>query len=108
MSRRSTLRARVRSVTRSLRAARMPVSPLGPVGLALQTPAAQATFRMPHSLGLAGIRTRRRRRRKVAVRKKARRHARRIRRGKAYLVKGSPAARRHMAALRKLRKKRGR
>lgn len=80
------------------------------MGFAQQTPAAQATFRMPNNLGLAGIvRRRRKRRSKVRrrVKKDVRRHRRSIRRGKAYLVKGSIAARRHMARLRKLRKRTG-
>jgi hypothetical protein len=90
----------------AFRAARQSVAPLPPMGIATQTPATQATFRMPASLGLAGIKLRRRRRRKKPVlRKRARAHSRRLRRGKAYLVKGSPAARRHMARLRNLRKR---
>lgn len=92
------------------------VAPLGNVGNALQTPAAQATFRMPSTFAAAGIRQKPRRSRRRRARGKVRRLVKRVRktgnarrRGsykRAYMVKGSSAAKRHMAALRKLRRKR--
>lgn len=96
----------------SLRPARASVAPLGSVGQALQTPATQATFRMPSTLAAGGIRLRRRKRRRV--RKATRRHARNIRRTtrrkrtgrRVRLVKGSRAAKLYMRKLRAMRKRR--
>lgn len=80
------------------------VAPLGAVGMALQTAATQATFRMPPQMSAAGIYpARRRRRRKKA--KIVRRRRRRTSPRKARLVKGSAAAKRYMAKLRRMRKR---
>jgi hypothetical protein len=77
-----------------------------------QTAAAMALFRAPPQLGSLGIsfggRKRRRKRRvaRVAKRRVSRRSSRRSSRRRARLVKGSAAARRYMAKLRAMRKRR--
>lgn len=77
-----------------------------------QTIAAMALFRAPPSLGSLGIRFggRKRRRKRAAARtrtrKRVRRSSRRSSRRRARLVKGSAAARRYMAKLRAMRKRR--
>jgi hypothetical protein len=85
------------------------VPPGGFAGFAQQTPATQAL------LGIAGVARaptsgRRRKKKKRTARKRAapaspRRSTRRKKSGAARLVKGSAAAKRHMARLRKMRKK---
>lgn len=86
------------------------IPPGGFAGFAQQTPATQALFQRAGRVG--GLRSaatrRRRRRRKAASRvpskvRRSRRTARR--RGSARLVKGSAAAKRYMARIRKMRKR---
>lgn len=78
------------------------VPPNGFAGFAQQTSAVQSLFRRKGGGG--------KRRRRAAAKKVARAGKRRVRRaaasGAKRFVKGSPAAKRHMAKLRKMRKRR--
>lgn len=83
------------------------VPPGGFYGFANQTPATQQLFARAGRLG--GLRSARKRRRKSAAKKKAVRASakRKTRRSsrKSRLVKGSAAAKRYMARIRKMRKR---
>jgi len=84
------------------------VPPGGFVSFGQQTPATQALWAPATAKAngrMGGLRSARKRRKtkRAAV---ATRRPKRTRRGKARLVKGSPAARRHMAKLRRMRKRR--
>lgn len=88
------------------------VPPSGFTGNASQTPAAQATFSAPSSIAYAMTGGRRRKRRKAASSTKKRASSPRKKRAssrrkakRAILVKGSAAAKRYMAKLRRMRKK---
>ena len=79
--------------------------PGGAAGMAQQAPATLARIGRSLGTGTAGRRGARRARSNGAPRRRARRASPRTRRG-ARLVKGSPAAKRHMAKLRRMRRKR--
>jgi hypothetical protein len=83
------------------------VPPGGFAGFAQQTAATQALFqRAGRTGGRRSAATRRRRKRKTAARAAPVRRRKTARRGKpARLVKGSAAARRHMARIRKMRRR---
>lgn len=76
------------------------IPPNGFAGLAQQTPAVQSIYRRGRSSG--GVRRRRRRGKATAARR--RRRAAAGKRGGKF-VKGSAAAKRHMAKLRRMRRK---
>lgn len=76
------------------------------VGWANQTPAAQATARLAYGARAAGPRRRRKRKSTARrVRRTVRKVAKRAKRGRARLVKGSAAAKRYMARIRRMRKR---
>lgn len=83
------------------------VPPNGFAGQSQQTAAAQATFGLTPTL--RGAPPRRRRRRRKVARTSSRRRTRSTRRTssrkRAHLVKGSAAAKRYMAKLRRMRKR---
>ena len=84
---------------------RMIVPPGGFAGFAQQTDATKALFARAGRKG--GLRSAAKRRRKKAAkpRRASRGRARATRRGKARLVKGSAAAKRYMARIRRKRRK---
>ena len=83
------------------------VPPGGFVGFAQQTPATQALFQRAGRIGGKRSAAKRRRKRKSSKKKAAPAARRRRRRStKRRLVKGSAAAKRYMARLRRMRKRR--
>lgn len=85
------------------RTVRMIIPPGGFAGFAQQTPATQALFQRAGRVGGQRSAAKRRKRKKTAAKKTTRRRTRGKKR--ARLVKGSAAAKRYMASIRRKRKR---
>lgn len=81
------------------------IPPGGFAGFAQQTPATQQLFQRAGKLGGQRSAAKRRRSKKKAAAAPARKRKTRARRAGAKLVKGSAAAKRHMARLRNMRRR---
>jgi hypothetical protein len=100
----------LRSIIKEIDMIRLrPFTPTEQIAFSSQTPANRAALFKAAGMrgGLRSVRRRRRRAKSASRPQRARRVSRRARRARpARLVKGSPAARRHMSKLRRMRRRR--